>query len=95
MCPGCISVAIAIGTRWRRSASTGGALFFAQEVEGAGEQHRDGAGACHRRDALLVGVFEMIGRQCAVTGRRAPRRAVFDSWSACSLTGKPAACAPP
>ena len=67
--PGLLSVAIAIGTRCRRSASTGGSLLFPQHVERAGQQHRCRAGARHRGDAGLVGVFEMVGRERAVLGR--------------------------
>ena len=36
---------------------------FLQRVEGAREQHRDHAGVGHRRNAVFVDMFEMIGRQ--------------------------------
>ena len=64
--PGLQSVASAIGTPCRRNSSTGGCLRLAEEVEGAGQQHRHRAGRRHRRGAVLVGVFEMIGRERAV-----------------------------
>ena len=43
-------------------------LLLAQDVERAGKQHRDGSGARHGGDAVLVGIFEMIGRERAMLG---------------------------
>jgi hypothetical protein len=67
--PGLQSVATAIGTPCLRSRSTGG-FFVSERVEGAGQQHRDHARLGHRRDARLVGMFEMIGGQRAELGRQ-------------------------
>ena len=73
--PGLWSVAIAIGTpasRRRRPAAAG----LAQEVEGARQQHRDGAGPRHRLDAGLAQVLEVVAGQRAEARRPAPRRPV-------------------
>ena len=40
-------------------------LRLAQEIERAGQQHRDRACFRHRGDARFVGVFEMIGGEGA------------------------------
>ena len=73
--PGLESVATAIGRRCLRMSSIGGALSFLQHIIRAGQQHRDDARARHRGEAVLVRIFEMIGRQRAELGgkRRAAR----------------------
>ena len=69
--------------------STGGVWRLAQEIIGARQQHGDDAGSRHRRDARL----RPDVRDGRPTARRiraasaAPCR--LDSWSACSLTGRP------
>jgi hypothetical protein len=44
-------------------------LALAQHIEGAGKKDRGHAGLRHRRDALFIRIFEMIGRQGAELGR--------------------------
>ena len=63
--PGLQSVATAIFTPCSSKQPNRRLLRLANEVVGAGQDHRDGAGPGHRRGAPLVGVFEMIGRQRA------------------------------
>ena len=48
-------------------------LRLAQEIEGAGQQHRHGAGLGHRGGAGLVGVFQVVGGERAEA--RGERRA--------------------
>ena len=62
------SVDTAKGTFASRSRSIGGRWLFAQKIVRAGQQHRHRARSRHRRHALGIGVFEVIGRQCAVLG---------------------------
>ena len=66
--PGLWSVAIAIGTPASRSACTGGSLRLAQEVERAGQQHRDAAALRHRADAVGRQPFEVVAAQRPVAG---------------------------
>ena len=40
-------------------------LLLADEIERARQNHRNGAGPGHRRDAFVVGIFKMIGRKRA------------------------------
>ena len=49
-------------------------LGFAQQIEGAGQQHRHRAPFAHRPRVLFGGVFEMVGGERAVA-RRQPRAA--------------------
>ena len=90
-CRGCSRWRSPSARRAGAAASIGGSLRLAQEVERAGQQHRDGAGARHRAHAGLVDVLEVVGRQRAELAPRARRRRWFDSCSACSLTGRPCA----
>ncbi len=63
--PGLQSVASASGTPAARSAIDRRHQGVAGEVEGAGQQHRDGAGGGHGGHAGGVEVFDVVCRQCA------------------------------
>ena len=49
---------------------------FAQDVEGAGQQHRDGAGFGHGLHADLRGVFDVVGGQAVEPGHQPGATAV-------------------
>ena len=74
--PGLQSVATAIGTPMLAQEGDRRRLRLAQHIKGAGQQRRDDARVRHRRDALLVGIFEMIGRQRAEVGGKRRAAAV-------------------
>ena len=72
------SVATAIGTPARRSASTGGTAGSREHVGRAGQQHRHRAGRSQRRDAGGRRVLEVVGRQRAVPGGQRGAAAVAE-----------------
>jgi hypothetical protein len=74
--PGLWSLASAIGTPASRSACHRRQLGLAQEVEGAGQQHRHAAGGGHRTHAFGRQPFQVVAGQGAVGGgeRRAAGR---------------------
>ena len=81
------------GDRHRHADACAGARPAAPgsraEIIGARQQDRGDARARHRRHARFVGIFEMVGRQRAeFCGKRAAA-VRLESWSACSLTGRP------
>ena len=65
--PGLQSVATAIATPCRAEQLDRRLLRLADEIEGAGQNHRDRPGLRHGPGAGLVGIFEMIGRQRAIS----------------------------
>ena len=70
---------LAVGGKRHRHAVAaervdGRQLRLAQEIERAGQEHRDRAGLRHGRRAGFVGIFEVIGGERAEAGRE--RRAV-------------------
>ena len=58
--PGLLSVASAIPTRCLRISSSRRRLSFAEKIEGTRKHDRDGACARHRRNAVFVGIFEVV-----------------------------------
>ena len=87
--PGLQSVATAIAHAVTAEAPRPAALRLAQQVERARQQHRDGAGRApspRRRPRRCIRGGRPRARRSAP---RARRRRRSESWSACSLTGRP------
>ena len=85
--PGLLSVAIAIGTPLAAQCGDRRQLRLAQHIERAGQQHRRRCRSRHRSDAVLIGVFQMIGRERAIARQQAARRA---GWRADRRAASPA-----
>ena len=86
--PGLQSVAMAMGTLCGAEQGDRRRLRLAQEIEGAGEKHGDGPCFRERCDAVLVEIFEVVGRQRAVA-RRQPGAAEIGKLLGVKLHRKP------
>ena len=89
--PGLWSVATAIGTPASRSASTGGSLRLAQEVERARQQHGDRAGAAPSPRTPASLRYSRWSQDSAPNSAASAAPPLSLSCSACSFTGRPSA----